>query len=150
MSHLFLLFLCNSPRNASWHSSQWVKSRNQNQSWNGFFGSITVIGLFAFSVWCVILRSYTLQSVGITLFASLNPKCQITRAASPVRSQWRGPKTVTAGNKNTQGRMASTFYLNLNIDFLPLRRVVSKTVTQDKTKSRHKSSNKKLSHLQTG
>lgn len=40
----------------------------------------------------------------------------MTKAACPVRRGPHGPKTVTAGNKNTVGRMPSALYLSINID----------------------------------
>lgn len=53
---------------------------------------------------------------GLHSLASVNPRSHMTRAACPVCWGRHGPKTVTAGNKNTKGRKPSTLYLSINID----------------------------------
>lgn len=65
-----------------------------------------------------LLISYTLQSVGIRHFDSVNSKSQMTRAACPVCSQ--GPhklKTITATLKKRKQRMLSVWiHLRVNGD----------------------------------
>lgn len=102
---------------------KWKSSDVQRRTptWRFLFRSVTMTGLFGRSAWCEKLRSYALQSVRITLFAWVNPKSHMTRAACPVRMGRLGPENCyrrqqKKKKKQGEGRKPSTLCLSLNID----------------------------------
>lgn len=100
---------------------KWKSSDVQRRTptWRFLFRSVTMTGLFGRSAWCEKLRSYALQSVRITLFAWVNPKSHMTRAACPVRMGRLGPencyrrqqkKKKTGGGEKTKHSLSESKY----------------------------------------
>lgn len=121
VSSFCLFSLCNPPVDApdvllsEWKAEKKMTFKASKPA-DSFFRSGTMTGLFG--ALCDLRHQDVacFKVSGLHSLASVNPRSHMTRAACPVCRGRHGPKTVTAGNKNTKGRKPSTLYRSINID----------------------------------